>query len=267
MALTYDFDICPVSKSTPGTTSAIPQHVALFRDPVTATALSGADFEVRNCFAESGFRFETHDSHAGPGRYPADDAEARQAVVQRLIDNLESLPGGLNWNGFDINAFALAALAAKPVSSPENLRLEEPVSRAPEPALRKDEASSMDDFFSAKPATRAQAKPVAMDDFFSASPMERKPISDPADAPDMDAFFANTAPRRKATQSPEQFSAEDIKLTIDADQPVKRVGLSPVKMGLMVIGLFAVVSLLGSGGGGTKLVELATGGNLVQIGQ
>ena len=35
---------------------------------------------------------------------------------------------------------------------------------------------------------------------------------------------------------PEQFTADDIKLTIDADQPVKRVGLSPVKMGLMVPG-------------------------------
>ena len=267
MALTYDFDMCPVGKSIPGSTSAILQQVALFRDPVTAEVLKGADVEVRNCFAESGFGFETHDSHAGPGRYSAEDADARQAVVHRLIDNLEALPDGLDWNGFDINAFAMAALAAKPVASAQSPSLAEPVAPAPETASRNNETSSMDDFFSAKPAAQAQAKPVAMDDFFSANPMESKLRSDSAPAADMDAFFANTAPRSKATQPPEQFTADDIKLTIDADQPVKRVGLSPVKMGLMVLGLFAVVSLLGSGGGGTKLVELATGGDLVQIGK
>ena len=267
MALTYDFDMCPVGNSIPGSTSAIPQHVALFRDPATPEALKGASVEVRNCFAESGFGFETHDSHAGPGRYPADDADARQAVVQRLIGNLEALPDGLNWNGFDINAFAMAALAAKPVLSSEKPSLAEPVAPTPDPTPGKDEAPSMDNFFLAKPAAQAKAKPVAMDDFFSASPAAQKPISDSAPAPDMDAFFANTAPRQKAAQPPEQFTADDIKLSIDADQPVKRVGLSPVKMGMMVVGLFVVVSLLGSGGGGTKLVELATGGNLVQIGQ
>ena len=267
MALTYDFDMCRVGNPIPGSTSAIPQHVALFRDPVTAEVLRGASVEVRNCFAESGFGFETHDSQAGPGRYPPDDAKARQAVVQRLIGNLESLPEGLDWNGFDINAFAMAALAARPASAPENLSSTVAVAPVPKPVPRKDEASSMDDFFSAKPSAQASAKPVAMDENFSTSPTEQKTAIDSAPAPDMDAFFANTAPRDKATKPPERFTAEDIKLSIDNDQPVKRFGLSPVKMGLMVLGLFVVVSLLGSGGGGTKLVELATGGDLVQIGQ
>ena len=133
MALTYDFDI---RRSMPKAVAADPKfagmldvagmdadagYVALFRDPATVQALMGADDQVRAYFEACGFGFETHDSGAGTGLYPAEDEAEVNEVAERLAGNIANFPlKGKNFNGFDMGAFCvhLAEMKAAPAPAP-----------------------------------------------------------------------------------------------------------------------------------------------------
>ena len=268
MPITYDFDMFSVLPK--GIEPRPGEQRALFRDPAAVAALQGASNEVKSCLWDGGFGFNVHDSGAGPGRYPALDGPARAAVIERLMENLEKLPEGADWNGFDIEAFAMAALTAKPMETAAAASGALPAAeRGVAPTPEAAPASAMDDFFSGTPKA-AEAAPRApapnMDDFFSGSPRAAGPAPEQA-APDMDAFFSNTGGgRARADAPPPQMTADDIRLSVDTAPP-KKVGFGPVKMAVMALGLFAVVSLLGNGIGAEKLVEVATGGKMVSIGQ
>jgi len=102
MALAYDFDIFEV---IPDSGKPDPQldgfltaagfvsrdecaTVALFRDPRTAEALRRAPSALRDYFVASGFGFNTYQSGAPAGRYPAKDEAARLAIILRLTENV-----------------------------------------------------------------------------------------------------------------------------------------------------------------------------------
>lgn len=101
MALTYDFDIFDPSgqrtASAAGLDGFMAQAgfsgssaegvVALFRDPKTADALRRAPMPLRDYFLRSGFGTNTYHSGAPAGRYPAQDEEARLAIIERLTEN------------------------------------------------------------------------------------------------------------------------------------------------------------------------------------
>lgn len=101
MVLAYDFDIFEVipdsGPSDPGldgfltaagfVSQADGATVALFRDPRTAEALRRAPPALRDYFVASGFGFNTYDSGAPPGFYPAKDESARLAIILRLTEN------------------------------------------------------------------------------------------------------------------------------------------------------------------------------------
>ncbi|MFN4130758.1 MAG: hypothetical protein ACK4GC_13235 [Paracoccaceae bacterium] len=101
MALAYDFDIFEVIPNSglsdpelDGFLSGVglrPQSdsatVALFRDLRTAEALRRAPPALRAYFVASGFGFNTYDSGAPAGRYPAKDEAARLALIYRLTEN------------------------------------------------------------------------------------------------------------------------------------------------------------------------------------
>lgn len=279
MALTYDFDMFAVVpddvQARYGDTLAeiglgrfLDTRIAMFRDPATVAALKGADRKIRDCFLRSQFGLDVYDSGLGAGQFPAEDGPARSAAIERLMSHLEALPEDLNWNGFDINDFAMAAVNAQPAEAatapaptPEGV----PVAPVAEPAVSSRETASMDDFFAGKVSSKPSAPAAAtMDDFFSAPAANAAAQSDGAHkGPDMDAFFSDTSGARAVSPDiPQQMSKEDIRLTID-DTPRRRAGFGPVKMGLMALGLFAVIAMLGNGQGATKLVEAATGAKLM----
>ncbi|NND17104.1 MAG: hypothetical protein HKN98_00860 [Silicimonas sp.] len=274
MALSYDFDMHSVmptetlakSGDKLGDSGTPPdmldQNVALFRDPVTADALRGASEAIRKCFVDSGFGLNVYDSGAGPGRFPASDGPERSRVIERLMTNLEALPDGLDWNSFDIEGFAMSALNAKPLDtsaqSLRQMRAEAPPDPGPQNA-----AGDVDRFFSNAAPTAPKATPAsgsgAMDDFFTAAPTgTRAQVAPPEPRPDMDAFFSNTAGAAATAPVSRTMTAEDIRMTIDTAPP-KKIGLGPVKMMLMAVGLFFAITFLANGDGASKLVEVATG--------
>lgn len=279
MAITYDFDMFSVIPKEVqakfggmlaelGMTDKMAEQIALFRDPAAVAALQGASDAVKQCLKDSGFGINIYDSGAGAGRYPASDGPARAVVIERLMENLEKLPDDVDWNGFDIEAFAMAALTAKPLDAPRNAPGEmRTAAKAAEPQATAP-ASSMDDFFSGSPKARSAAPQAAapdMDAFFSGSPKAAARAPQEA-APDMDAFFSNTGGGRAMAATTPRMTADDIRMSIDTAPP-KKVGIGPVKMVLMALGLFVMVSVLGNGTGAGKLVEIATGGKMVAIGQ
>lgn len=279
MALTYDFDmfsIIPREVQSQfgdkfqelGVSGQMKAQRALFRDPAAVEALQGASEEVKNCLLDSGFGINVYDSGAGPGRYPASDGPARAQVIENLMENLERLPEDVDWNGFDIEAFAMAALTAKPLdlSARSDTPARSATLEAPQVRQAASPTASMDDFFSNQPGTgtanRGNVQPD-MDSFFS-NPKGSPATSPRNDGPDMDSFFSNTGGTRAAAVAPPPMTAEDIRLSIDTAPP-KKAGFGPVKMVMMAVGLFVVVSILGNGTGADKLVEIATGGKMVSV--
>ena len=281
MALTYDFDMFSIIPkelqaqygelfADIGMKEQASQQRALFRDPAAVAALQGASEEVRKCLLDSGFGINVYDSGAGPGRYPAADAPARAEVIERLMENLEKLPPDADWNGFDIEAFAMAALTAKPLqqqASNPQVAAAAQTPRQPNPESMRG-GETLDAFFGNAAGT--PPKPAAtpgpdMDAFFSGSAASTA-MQSPPSGPDMDAFFSAPPKQGSAAPVPRPMTAEDIRMTIDTAPP-KKVGLGPVKMGMMALGLFVVVTLLGNGASTAKLVEVATGGRMVTIGQ
>lgn len=282
MAITYDFDMFSIMPreiqaqfgdmfAEMGMTEAMKEQRALFRDPAAVAALQGASEDVKQCLIDSGFGINVYDSGAGPGRYPASDGPARAQVIERLMENLEKLPADTNWNGFDIEAFALAALNAKPLDTPTNslgaMRATERAQGSnPAPA---SQASGMDQFFSSAPPVPrhpADATPN-LDDFFSAPPKDaRAHATAPDEGPDMDSFFSNTgAASGRAGTASRQMTQDDIRMSLDTTPPPKKFGFGPVRMGILAVGLYLVVSLLGSGEATEKVIELATGGRMVAV--
>jgi hypothetical protein len=150
MPLSYDFDIhwlIPRDASSDPTIArmmgevgikqdARANYVALFRDPRTVEALRGADEKVRGWLEKSGFGFDTHDSRAGAGRYPATDEAARLDVIERLSRSMKG--AGIkdaNFNGFHLPTFLKAMVEAKPVGpAAPAARKAAPPRRKPEPA-------------------------------------------------------------------------------------------------------------------------------------
>lgn len=278
MAITYDFDMFSIMPkelqaqfgemfSEIGMTEAVKEQRALFRDPAAVRALQGASEEVRQCLLDSGFGINVYDSGAGPGRFPPSDENARMSILGRLRQNLRRVPPDADWNGFDIRAFMRAAAEARPIDTQARSLAEMRGKTADRPVQPQtpDSVSNMDDFFSGRPANPQRAAPAAsLDDFFSARPSDTHSQTTSAEpAPNMDAFFANTpSPRPQA--APPRMTAEDIRMTIDTSPPPK-VGIGPIKMVLMALALFAVVAMLGGGTGGNKLIQLATGGELISI--
>jgi hypothetical protein len=91
-------------------------YVALFRDPAAVQALRGADPVVQDFFKACGFGFNTYDSGAPDGYFPADDLAARNDVTERLAANLSVYDlTGKSTNGFDFDAFVASEIAAQPI--------------------------------------------------------------------------------------------------------------------------------------------------------
>ncbi len=121
----YDFDMISVTPKDFQTKYAIilgffgmteqaSEKIAVFRDPHASWALAGASEPIRDCFVASGFALNCRQTNARAGHYAASDADSREQVIARLIENLENLPEDLDWNGFDIDAFFAEARAASP---------------------------------------------------------------------------------------------------------------------------------------------------------
>jgi hypothetical protein len=259
MAIAYDFDICSTLPKglQPGSGDMFQDigmvedtraQMALFRDPSAVAALHGASDAVRRCLTDSGFGLTVHDSGAGPGQFPRPDEKARMAALGKLRLNLRRLPPDADWNGFDIRAFLATAAAATPVDAsalpPAGLPRAMPA-QLQAPVEATGGLPNLDDFFSAKPST-ARAYAPATDT-----------------GPDMDAFFSNSIPPRSGADAPPRMTADDLRLTIDRELPKKPSFGGPVKLMMMAVGLFLMISFIGSGNGPARLLEEATGGLMV----
>lgn len=121
----YDFDMLSVvpkdiqSKYAQlfvrfGMTEQAHEQIALFRDPETARAISGASRQVRDCFVASGFALNSYNSNVEDNEFAEQDRDARARVLASLQENVEDLPGDVDWNGFDIGEFFVAAYGAMP---------------------------------------------------------------------------------------------------------------------------------------------------------
>jgi len=127
--LAYDFDIVSIPPDAAqqahlDALAALGQETdginieARWRDPATATALFLASPGVRKLFADAGFSQTPSDAHLAPGTYPAEDAEARHAIVMRLTDHLaESDAANFDWGRIDITAFFKAHAEARSIRS------------------------------------------------------------------------------------------------------------------------------------------------------
>ena len=253
MAIAYDFDMCSTLPKglQPGSGDMFQDigmfedtraQMALFRDPAAVAALRGASDAVRRCLTDSGFGLRVHDSGAGPGQFPQPDEKARMAALGKLRLNLRRLPSDADWNGFDIRAFLAAAAAATPIDAaalpPVGLPRAMPVEAT-------GGAPNLDDFFSAKPSTARAYAPAA------------------DTGPDMDAFFSNQTAPRSGADAPPRMTADDLRLTIDRDLPRKPSFGGAVKLMMMAAGLFLVIAFIGSGKGPARLLEQASGGQVV----
>lgn len=115
MALRYDFDMVSVTPAgVPDPSGA--RQVAMFRDPQVIDALGRADPVVRTFLVESGFAMHSFDSGAPPGRFALRDEAARIGVIEKLSANLATHDlKGVDWGGFDFQAFMQALSVAEPV--------------------------------------------------------------------------------------------------------------------------------------------------------
>ena len=130
MSLKYDFDIHwvipremfadPKLGEMLGETgleaNARGNYVALFRDPATAEALRGASSEVQEFFKACGFGFNTYESGAPEGRFPASDEAAHTDVLTRMNENLQKFDlKGADMNGFSFTGFLDHVSSAQPI--------------------------------------------------------------------------------------------------------------------------------------------------------
>jgi len=128
MSFRYDFDMYAVrakdvqenladtfAKANPRAKAT--DYVAMFRDPALVKALRNAGKDVRDFFADSGFKFDVYDSGAPTGRYPADQEAARTYCIERMTDAFRRLPRNpeRDWNGFDMVAFTQSIVKATPI--------------------------------------------------------------------------------------------------------------------------------------------------------
>ncbi|MCG6884158.1 MAG: hypothetical protein LJE62_10440 [Silicimonas sp.] len=130
------------------------QKVALFRDPKVVEAIATASDEVRECFLRSGFELTSYDRGIRGGGFPVEDTEARSKVLAQLRENLEALPEGTDWNGFDVDAFLAVADAAQPVTRVRKKFAE--ARRAILPVLKLDAVHRI----SSRVVSRALSKPA-----------------------------------------------------------------------------------------------------------
>ena len=140
----YDFDMLSVTPKDIqskyaqlfvrfGMTEQAHQQIALFRDPHASRALAGASQEVRDCFISAGFATNSYDCGAVDNQFPEADKDSRAKVLARLQESVEDLPGDVDWNGFDIGEFFVAAYGAMPV--PRKRRALEEAGRRVLPAM------------------------------------------------------------------------------------------------------------------------------------
>ncbi|MEO1537382.1 MAG: hypothetical protein AAFR73_06595 [Pseudomonadota bacterium] len=90
------------------------QQLAMFRDCEAATALTGACETVRDCFVQSGFALNAYQHEGGANEYEPTDRDMRAQILAKLQENVEALPFDVDWNGFDIGDFFIAAYGALP---------------------------------------------------------------------------------------------------------------------------------------------------------
>lgn len=126
-ALVYDFDIVTIAPDAAqqahlDALAALGQDTddisieARWRDPATAAAMAQASLGVRDLFKAAGFGPVASGVALPAGRFPAEDAEARHAVVMRLTNTLsESDATKFNWGQLDIAAFFKAQAEATSV--------------------------------------------------------------------------------------------------------------------------------------------------------
>ncbi|MFN3844764.1 MAG: hypothetical protein ACK4RZ_02945 [Paracoccaceae bacterium] len=143
MTLAYDFDILDVIPEDDASDPQLdvflkeigfkpntdPGSVALFRDPQTAEALRNASPALRNYFLASGFGFNTYQSGAPAGRYPAKDEAARMSIICRLTENaarfaLSQPEDGLdNRDRFCLDDFLAELARSEPFDGPSDRAL------------------------------------------------------------------------------------------------------------------------------------------------
>lgn len=125
--LSYDFDIVPVAPDAAqqahlDALAALGQEVdeinveARWRDPMTARAMAQTSRGVRELFATAGFGPSASNVQMPAGRFPAEDADARHAIVMRLTNALaEANAAAFDWGQIDIAAFFKAQAEATSV--------------------------------------------------------------------------------------------------------------------------------------------------------
>lgn len=124
--MNYDFDMLSVTPKDIqskyaqlflrfGMMDQVREQIAIFRDPKTAAALSGASHAVRECFVASGFALNSYHSGIENGGFAPEDKAARAHVLAQLQENVEAMPSDVRWNGFDIGDFFIAAYGSIPV--------------------------------------------------------------------------------------------------------------------------------------------------------
>lgn len=135
MSLKYDFDMFALGGETAAeergvlndvgvARNTVGNKIALFRDPATAEALSGASEKVRQYFLDSGFGMTSFTSGAPDGFYPDVDEDARLYVINALTVNLNSHDlNGEDFGEFDMNDFLEHIDTAEPMEwdQPRNM--------------------------------------------------------------------------------------------------------------------------------------------------
>ena len=127
MALKYDFEmftVIPEDLQIRVEAEGLPRElagrkIALFRDPLTASALRRASDEVQAAFQAAGFGFNVYDSGTPEGRYPAEDAQHRDWVLAKLGDALDQIDTeDADFGGFSLLDFLDHLHQASPIGEP-----------------------------------------------------------------------------------------------------------------------------------------------------
>lgn len=125
--LNYDFDIVTVAPDAAqqahlDALAALGQEVdevnieARWRDPATVAAMDRASRGVRELLKAAGFGRAPSGVQMSVGSYPAEDGEARHAIVMRLTNAIAEVDAAaLDWGQFDIAAFFKAQAEATSV--------------------------------------------------------------------------------------------------------------------------------------------------------
>jgi len=147
VTLRYDFDIAPAADAAAGGPTRdrfarlrAPRHAvattAMFRDPETVAAILRADPVVQDYFKASGFILEAYQSGAPDGHFPARDADARAAVIERLTTNLKTHDlKGADFGGFAFGAFLKATGEAQPIDLVPQPAKTDPTPEDPTPSM------------------------------------------------------------------------------------------------------------------------------------